>query len=116
MNITRKNIIETSTIINVNWLRKNTPYTEDNKSIHVDSVEFEINHKGIEKLERNIESSNEFIMCFVHFKAGTNMCKGIYFSVWNTENSSDDSIVLKLSKEERKVLVGYALEKLNEGR
>lgn len=68
MNITRKNIIETSTIINVNWLRENTPYTEDKKSIHVDSVEFEINHKGIEKLERNIESSNEFISPFGTWK------------------------------------------------
>ena len=116
MNITRKNITEISTIINVNWLRENTPYTEDRKSMYIDSVEFEINHKGIEKLERNIESNNEFIMCFVHFKAGTNICKGIYFSVWNMENSSDDSIILKLSKEERKVLVDYALEKLNEGR
>ena len=73
MNITRKSILgfgmDTS-LVNLGWTR--------NDGKNIDSVEFEIKHKGIEKLERNINSKTEYVMCFVHFNADTEELDGMH--------------------------------------
>lgn len=114
MNIRRKNILEDTSLVNIKWLRLHTPYKKDGKEKMVDSVEFEIDHHGIEKLERNISNETEFIMCFVHFDARTENLDGIYFSVWDECTAQDDGISLILDKDEKKMLMEYALEKLRE--
>ena len=47
MDIQRENIVEESAIIHIDWIRPHTPYTDDNKEVKVDSVEFEIKHNVI---------------------------------------------------------------------
>lgn len=120
MNITKESILGVGTdtsLVNIGWDRPNTPNTKDGIEKEIDSVEFEINHKGIEKLERNINDDTEYIMCFVHFNADTEELDGIYMSVWNEEDSIDDSINTDiLNEEEKKVIVEYALKELRECR
>ena len=119
MNITRESILGVgmgTSLVGANWLRPHTPYTKDKKEKMVDSVEFEIDHHGIEKLENNIENDSEYVMCFVHFDAGTENLDGIYFSVWNEDATQDDAIVPILNEDEKKILVEYALEELKESR
>ena len=100
----------------VEVLRPHTPYKKDGKEKMIDSVEFEIDHHGIEKLEENIDNETEYVMCFVHFDAGTENLDGIYFSVWNEDATQDDAIVPILNEDEKKILVEYALEELKEYR
>lgn len=114
MDILRENIVEESAITNIDWLRTHTPYTEDNKETRVDSVEFELRHNGIEKLERNIDCDTEYIMCFVHFNHNTKEREGIYFSVWDFDGLEDSPIKVELSKKEEDILYVWALNKLNE--
>ena len=69
MKITRESILgvgQDTSLINIGWLRQSTPNTNDEVKKEIDSVEFEIDHKGISKLECNIQSETEYIMCFVH--------------------------------------------------
>ena len=102
---------------NMSWLRPHTPNTKDGKEKLIDSIEFEINHKGIEKLERNIHNKNEYVMCFVHFDAGTENLDGIYMSVWDEDASIDDSIDTSiLDEDEKKIIIEYALEELRDWR
>lgn len=112
MNITKENIVEESTMVNINWPRHHTPYTQDHRELRVDSAEFKIVHNGIEKLECAINDDNEYIMCFVHFKHNTKESAGIYFSVWNTEGTSDSPILVDLDEAEIEMLNHYALEKI----
>lgn len=117
MKITRESILGVGTdtsLVSTKWLRPHTPYTTDGKEKLIDSVEFEIDHHGIEKLEENIDDETEYIMCFVHFDAGTENLDGIYFSVWNENATQDDAIVPILDEDEKKILVEYALEELRE--
>lgn len=113
MNITRESILgfgmDTS-LVNLGWTR--------NDGKNIDSVEFEINHKSIEKLKRNIHSNTEYVMCFVHFNADTEDLDGIYLSVWDEENgNTDDNIDSNiLSEKEKKIIVDYALEELRDYR
>lgn len=113
MNITRESILgfgmDTS-LVNLGWTR--------NDGKNIDSVEFEIKHKSIEKLERNINSKTEYIMCFVHFNADTEDLDGIYLSVWDDEDGIiDDQLDSNiLNKEEKKVIIDYALEELRDCR
>lgn len=79
MDIQRENIVEESAIIHIDWIRPHTPYTNDNKEVKVDSVEFEIKHNGIEKLECNIDCEIEYIMCFVHFTIAQKNVKEFIF-------------------------------------
>ena len=120
MEITRESILGIgcdSSLVNLNWLRKCTPYTEDGKEVLIDCVEFEIEHKGIEKLERNISKKTEYVMCFVHFNAGTECLDGIYLSVWDEECNTDDSINSDiLSEDEKRVIIEYALDELRDFR
>ena len=120
MNINRESIlgiIMDSSMVSLEWLRPDTPYTNDGKEKLIDSVEFEINYKGIEKLERNINDETEYIMCFVHFYANTEELDGIYLSVWNEEGTVDDGINSNiLNEEEKKIIVEYALEELKNHR
>ena len=112
--ITKETIVNESAIVNRNWVRPNTPYTDDKKELAVDSVEFEVKHRGIERLEWNIEHDTEYIMCFVHFNHLTKAHKGIYFSVWDTSGTEDSPIKVELSKKEEDILYVWALNKLNE--
>lgn len=112
MDILRENIVEESAITNIDWLRTHTPYAEDNKETRVDSVEFEVRHNGIEKLERNIDCDTEYIMCFVHFNHNTKEREGIYFSVWDFGGSEDSPIMVDLDEIETDILYSYALENL----
>ena len=106
-----------TSLVNLNWLRPCTPNTNDGKEKVIDSVEFEINHKGIEKLERNINNETEYVMCFVHFNAGTEKLDGIYLSVWDNEHTTDDSIDSNVfDEEEIRFLLDYALVELRKGR
>lgn len=118
MNITRESILGVgmdSSLGNIGWLRPNTPNTRDGKEKLIDSVEFEINHRGIEKLERNIHDENEYVMCFVHFDAGTENLDGIYMSVWNEEASIDDTIDTSiLDEDEKTIIIEYALNELKD--
>lgn len=120
MNITRESILgvgQGTSLVNLDWDRPNTPNTKDGVVKEIDSVEFEINHRGIEKLERNINSDTEYIMCFVHFEKGTENLDGIYMSVWDEDALTDDSIDTSiLNEEEKRILVEYALEELRECR
>lgn len=120
MNISRKSILgvgSDTSLVNIGWERPNTPNTKDGKTKLIDSIEFEINHKGIKKLERNIHNDNEYVMCFVHFNANTENLDGIYMSVWtedlDTEDIIDTSILTEREKDE---LVEYALRELRECR
>lgn len=112
MDIQRENIVEESAIININWLRTHTPYTEDNKETRVDSVEFEVKHNGIKKLECNIDYDTEYIMCFVHFNHNTKEREGIYFSVWDFGGREDSPIMVDLNETETEMLYNYALKKI----
>ena len=119
MNITRENILGVgmdTSLVNIGWLRPHSPDTTDRKEKLIDSVEFEIDHHGIEKLEVNIDNETEYIMCFVHFDAGTENLDGIYFSVWNEDATQDDAIIPNLDEDEKKILIEYALEELSECR
>ena len=120
MNITRESILgvgQGTSLVNLDWDRPNTPNTKDGVVKEIDSVEFEINHRGIEKLERNINSDTEYIMCFVHFEKGTENLDGIYMSVWDEDAFTDDSIDTSiLNEEEKKVIIEYALKELRECR
>ena len=98
--------------ININWLRTHTPYTEDNKETRVDSVEFEVKHNGIKKLECNIDYDTEYIMCFVHFNHNTKEREGIYFSVWDFGGREDSPIMVDLNETETEMLYNYALKKI----
>ena len=118
MNITRKSIlgvgIDTS-LVGIGWLRPHTPNTKDGKEKLIDSVEFEINHKGIEKLKRNIRNKKEYVMCFVHFDADTENLDGIYMSVWDEDGDIDNPIDTSiLDDEEKKIILEYALEELRD--
>ena len=121
MNITKKSILgfgmDTS-LVNLDWIRNSTPNTNDKKEKRIDSVEFEIKYKGIEKLERNINSKTEYIMCFVHFNANTEELDGIYLSVWDEENgnTNDDINSNILNDKEKKIIIDYALEELRDCR
>ena len=56
MDITRESILGvgmTDSMVGLEWLRPNTPYTNDKKEKMIDCVEFEINHKGIGKSRSN---------------------------------------------------------------
>lgn len=118
MNITRKNILGVGMdtgLVGLNWLRENTPNTKDKVKKWIDSVEFEIDHRGIEKLEKNINLDTEYIMCFVHFNAGTEELDGIYLSVWDEEATTDDNINSNILDEtEKNVIIEYALEELRD--
>lgn len=121
MDITRESILGVgmdTSLVHIGWLRQHTPDTQDGKEKLIDSVEFEINHKGIEKLERNIHSKTEYVMCFVHFDADTENLDGIYMSVWDEEDcDTDDSINSNiLDTEEKKIILDYALKELREER
>lgn len=106
-----------TSLINIGWERPNTPNTKDGVKKSIDSVEFEIAHKGIEKLERNIKADNEYIMCFVHFDAGTETLDGIYLSVWDEDSTTDEPIDANIfSKVEKEAIVEYALKELREQR
>lgn len=119
MNITRESILGVgmgTSLVNLDWLRIK-PNTNDGKGKRIDSVEFEINHKGIEKLERNIHDDTEYIMCFVHFEADTEKLDGIYLSVWNEECTIDNDINSNiLDEEEKKIIIEYSLKELRECR
>lgn len=116
MNITRESILgigQDTSLVNTDWLRPNTPYTSDGKEKLIDCVEFEISHKGIEELENNIENETEYIMCFVHFEAGTENVDNIFLSVWNENADIDEPISADiLDEDERQVVISYALEEL----
>lgn len=118
MNITRKSILGVgmgTSLGHIGWLRPHTPNTKDGKEKLIDSVEFEINHKGIEKLARNIHNKKEYVMCFVHFDAGTENLDGIYMSVWDEDAEIDDPIDTSiLDDEEKKIILEYALEELRD--
>ena len=120
MNITRESILGVgmdTSMVGLGWLRPNTPRTNDKKEKLIDCVEFEISHKGIEKLERNIHNDTEYIMCFVHFNSGTEELEGIYMSKWNEDADIDDEIDTSvLDEEEKKVIVEYALTELRQER
>lgn len=114
MQIRKENIkgygCKTAGLVSLRWKRTATPYINDNKEELVDSVEFEMDSSGIEKLERNIEQDKERIICFVHFRAGTDYLLGIYFSVRDENASQDDAVLVDLSDEEKSVLKEYALQ------
>lgn len=116
MDITRKSIVGVGlagSLVGLEWLRPNTPYTNDKKEKIIDCVEFEINHKGIEKLEANIKKKSEYVMCFVHFNSGTNYVDNIYLAVWDEEGITDDPISSDiLNNEEREIIINYAIEEL----
>lgn len=118
MNITKESILgvgQGTSLINLDWNRPNTPNTKDGIAKEIDSVEFEINHRGIEKLERNINSDTEYVMCFVHFEKGTENLDGIYMSVWDEDAITDDSIDTNiLTEEEKDIIIEYALKELRE--
>ena len=120
MNLTRKDILgvgRDTSLVGLDWLRPNTPYTKDGIEKRIDCVEFEINHKGIDKLERNIHDETEYVMCFVHLEAGTENLDGIYMSIWNEDANMDDAINTNiLTDGERKVVIEYALEELRKWR
>lgn len=120
MKITKESIIgvgQDTSLVNIDWLRPNTPYTNDGIKKNIDSVEFEINVNGIEKLEQCIHYDTEYLMCFVHFDAGTENVEGVYLSVWDDEDDTDENIDAKiLDEDERNVIVEYALEELKEYR
>lgn len=119
MNITRKSIVgvgQGTSLVNTDWLRPHTPYKKDGKEKMIDSVEFEIDHHDIEKLEENIDNETEYVMCFVHFDAGTENLDGIYFAVWDENAAQDNPIIPILDEDEKKILVDYALEELREYR
>ena len=118
--IKRENILGVGSdtcLINLGWERPCTPNTKDGKKTMIDCVEFEIAHKGIEKLERNIKSETEYVMCFVHFFADTETVEGIYLSIWDEDAETDDPISAEiLSEEERVLLTEYAVKELHEQR
>lgn len=120
MDITRESILGVGmagSMVGLKWLRPNTPYTNDKKEKMIDCVEFKINHKGIEKLEANIKTKSEYVMCFVHFNSGTNDVDNIYLAVWDEEGTTDDPINSDiLNNEERKIIIKYAIEELEKSR
>lgn len=118
MNITRESILGVgmgTSLGGTNWLRPHTPNTEDGKEKLIDCIEFEIDHRGVEKLERNIHDETEYVMCFVHFDAGTENLDGIYMSIWNEEASIDEPIDTSiLDEDEKKIIIEYALNELKD--
>lgn len=120
MKITKESIVgvgQATSLVNIDWLRPNTPYTNDGIKKNIDSVEFEINVNGIEKLEQCIQYDTEYLMCFVHFDAGTENVEGVYLSVWDDEDDTDRNIDARiLDEDEKNVIIEYALLILEECR
>lgn len=119
MKITRKNILgvgaDTSNV-GLDWERPGTPNTRDGKRKRVDSVEFEISHKR-NKLRQYVQSNKEYVMCFVHFDAGTENLDGIYMSIWHENALFDKEIDTSiLDEDEKQMLVDYSLNELREHR
>lgn len=98
--------IENDEIISCNWFR---PKTKNKTPKWVDSVEFSIDHRGHDKLSRNINDEEEFIQCFVHFPQGTITNPEIFLSVWggNTNDEIDANI---LSDKEKELIISHAKE------
>lgn len=105
--IDEDSIVKNSTVVNLKWKR-------DGKTDLVDSTEFTINHAGISKLERHIRNDDECVMCFVHYKAGTNDKLGIYLSVWGDNKDVSLDADSMLSDKEKEILYQYALTKIKE--
>lgn len=119
MKITRKSILGVGTDtsnVEFDWERPCTPNTKDGIKKKVDSVEFEVSHKR-NKLRQFIQSKKEYIMCFVHFDAGTENLDGIYMSVWDEDAFLDKNIdTFILDEDEKQMLVEYAFNELREYR
>lgn len=117
MNITKKAICDQTSLTGLNYEKPNTLPTEHGKEKPVDIAYFVIDHKGISKLERNINSENEYIACFVHFEAGTENLINIRLSVGIKDGDLDRLIDADiLTDEEREVIINYALEELKKAR
>lgn len=79
----------------------------------VDTVEFEIDYKGVKELEECVGKYSECVVCNVHFNTGTDELNDISMYVWNSSRNKDTKIdVSFLSKDERNVLKAYALNEL----
>ena len=74
------------------------------KVLHVlkweNTTELIINHKGIDKLSRNILSDDEEISCII---AGDELL----FFVRDIDGENYDEIIVKLNSNERKMLLEY---------
>ena len=120
MRITKKSILGVgadTSLVNIGWERPSTPNTKDGVRKVIDSVEFEINHRRIEKLKCYIQNRKQYVMCFVHFDKDTENLDGIYMSVWNEDASGEISIDTSILEEkERQVILDYALSELREHR
>ena len=103
----------------------------------VDYAEIEINPKGIEKLERNLErcsgNPNEYtekdwekinnseddfyehIVAYVHFKTGTELFDKLFIKVVTAHDSSPLKVENIVNKKERKNIINAALESIRKG-
>ena len=64
------------------------------------TTELIINHKGIDKLSRNILSDDEEISCIISDDE-------LLFFVRDTDGENYDEIIVKLNSNERKMLLEY---------
>lgn len=111
MNI--ETVREETCIVEKNWLRPKTPFTEDGKEKFIDSVEFDLNHKGVQKLAENINRETEFIRCYVHFLSDSQQVDGIYLVRLDEEKPTVDEINSGiLDENEKRLIVEFARGKL----
>lgn len=81
-----------------------------------DYVEIYVLHKDVERLRRNIHSTDETIKLLVHLKSGTRNVHDIIFSVYDDEAGIDDIINVDLTDEERNTIVECAFKEITKQR
>lgn len=78
-------------------------------SIEGNKVEIEINYKGINKLERNIQDNDEYISVYVCFDNDLSL-ETMLFCVQSVEIALCDEIKVDLSEDEEKAILNFAKE------
>ncbi len=81
-------------------------------SIEGNRVEIEINHNGIDRLKRNIEDENEYVVVYVYFDNDLNVEK-IMFAVQSTEIAMCDEMIVNISENEKEEIISFAKQELN---
>lgn len=80
-------------------------------SIEGNRVELEINHNGIDRLKRNIEDENEYVVVYVYFGNNLNVEK-IMFAIQSTEIARCDEIIVNISENEKEEIISFAKQEL----
>ncbi|MDU3410050.1 hypothetical protein [Clostridium sp.] len=80
-------------------------------SIEGNRVELEVDYKGIDRLERNIEDKNEYSVAYVYFDNNLNAEK-IMFAIQSMKIAMCDEIIVTLEENEKEEIINFAKQEL----